>query len=192
MIDRFTSSLSSLAAPVWVRQGTVWASALPLFDTDNAILAELTYRDALAAAVAFGARLPTRNEIIERTFHGYQLAPVTLPTLIEIKSAGLDSRNPAIVDAFRNANMSGLAWAKIHSQRVYEQLRDAGLLGTGALIANAGKHWIAGAPPGRAYLMGWYTRGKFIQGGTTFGPGPHDDMHHDYATTTILMRDEAP
>lgn len=149
-------------------------------DDGTHLFARLTYAGALAAAELLGGRLPTRDEV--RLLHavGLQLEPVTMPITGE------------------------LAGSEKHDREVWFRLASQGWDG-GRPVSGAGKHWIAGAPPGRAYLAGWWTSklerytpppGKtghrsgpgFVQDGATSGPGPHGDQHHDYGTTTILVR----
>ncbi len=148
-----------------------WVTRHPLLDADRggAALAHLTYRDARHVAEIHGARLPTRAEVYEATEvareRGVLLRPVTL------------SHGPEMVT---------LAHADLHDRLVAEQL---GRWDGRSIVACAGKHWVAGASPGRARIAGWWADGRYIQGGYS---DIHDDQHHDYATTTVLARDRAP
>lgn len=146
-------------------------TARPLVDDTGATdWARLTYRDALAVAARFGGRLPTREEVLESIERAdVVLHPVTL------------SYGPEMVT---------LAHAQEHDRRVREQL---GGLPKGSrprplVVAGIGKHWVAGAAPGRARICGWMRpdTGRLIQAGTT---DVHDDLHHDYSTTTLVVRD---
>jgi hypothetical protein len=135
------------------------------------IYARLTARDAAAFAASIGARLPTREEVIEgidfARAHGLVLAPVTL------------SYGPEMVTRDH---------AIEHDRRVREQLRKLAHVDvwTG-LVAGIGKHWVSGAAPGMSRICGWpRADGSLIQTGTK---DIHGDTHHDYATTTLLVRD---
>lgn len=153
---------------------------LPLVDREHRLedgtplFARLTYLGASRVALREGARLPTRDEV--RLLHvvGLQLEPVTMPITGEI------------------------AGSERHDREVWRRLRALGWDG-GKVVSGAGKHWISGAPPGRAWLAGWWTSqlGRYVPGrrgpgwvqeGATSGQGPHNDGHHDYGTTTILVR----
>lgn len=183
----FISRLSDVSdCAGWTRVGSVWMTRLPLLDTASDTFAELTYALALSAAAAFGARLPSRSDIIALNIAALRLHPRPLPTV-----GMVHGWSETQIDAYRNANMGGLEWSRLHTGMVRDQLAVAAWDGR-CPVANAGKHWIAGAPPGRAYLMGWWEGGAFIQNGTTAGQGPHNDQHHDYGTTTMLVRDDAP
>lgn len=147
-----------------------WVTRLPLLDAElgGAALAHLTYRDALHAAELHGARLPTRAEVYEATHvAALVLRPVTL------------SHGPEMVTREH---------AELHDRMVAEQLATRRWDGR-SLVAGAGKHWVAGASPGRARIAGWWTGTHFIQGGFS---DVHLDTHHDYATTTVLARDTEP
>lgn len=156
---------------------------VPLVDSGNRLgdgtklFARLTYRDALEVARREGARLIDRHEL--------ELARA-VATIIE----------PCPLTA--DARMTSLEWSERHDIEVWRRARAAGWTG-GPPLLGAGKHWIEGAPPGRAHLMGWWTEhlerygarrgaGWVQQPSPVGGSGPHDDSHHDYATTTMLVR----
>ena len=144
-------------------------------------LAHLTYRGALEVAAANGARLPTRAEV--EMLHevaskaGTELAPVILPDA-GMRAAGMVPGDPRMVTR---------EWADRHDALVAQQVPALDV--DSPPIANAGKHWIGPAPAGKAALCGWWSGGAFIQSGLGF---PHDEAHHDYATTTMLVREVAP
>lgn len=151
-------------------------------------LAHLSYRDALAYAATVGARLPTRAEVVElhevAEAAGTELAPCILPDS-EMRAAGAKPGDPA---------MSTLAWCDYHDMLVVGWIKMS-LPDQDTPVANAGKHWIGPAPPGKAALCGWWVAdlrpfgghgAGFVQSGTGF---PHDDEHHDYGTTCMLVRD---
>lgn len=140
----------------------------PLLDVDAGLWARLTYRDALDAAKRLGGRLPTRAEVIEAIAyaraHGIVLPPVAL------------SFGPEMVTREHAEAHDGAVVGKLGPRRLES-----------VLVAGIGKHWVAGASPGRSRICGWpRADGSLVQGGTT---DVHDDLHHDYATTTILVRD---
>lgn len=186
-IHRTDPDAAELHASGWARLldgplpgGGVEVTRLPLIDSQHRLedgtplLARLTYRDALRVAERLGAALPTRDEVRRLHVVGLQLEPITM------------------------AITATLAGSKKHDAELWRRLRALGWDG-GRPVSGAGKHWIAGAPPGRAYLAGWWTRRLesysptrrgpgWVQEGATSGPGPHDDGHHDYGTTTILVR----
>lgn len=141
------------------------------------LFARLTYRDALAVAGRLGARLIDRHEL--------ELVR-QVATIIEPYPLTADAR------------MTSLEWSERHDIEVWRRIRAAGWTG-GLPVLGAGKHWIAGAPRGRAHLMGWWTEhlerygarrgaGWVQQPSPVGGAGPHDEHHHDYATTTMLVR----
>lgn len=158
------------------------------------IFASLTYRDALEVASREGARLISPAQVAQlHRQASREPSPVTLPDaeiraaarLILARRAG---ETPAQWDQrLRNAGMTSQAWAAHHSKEYFRRL--GSLPEPGELVANAGKHWVDGAPAGRAWLMGWWNGSGFIQPLPPPGShGWHDDGHHDYATTTILVR----
>src|SRR5208282_2203825 len=111
-----------------------------------------------------------------------ELVPVMLPDPDQLKDAHIPSNPKADakakqkeIDDFRNKNMMGRDWADYHDDHVWDQFESL-KWDRKKRLANCGKHWIAGAPKGRAYLMGWWMKwnGKlqFVQGGATSGPGP--------------------
>lgn len=179
----------------WVQLPSgVWITNLPLWDPDEGIFAELTYRDALTVAERHGARLPKPGEIVELNAHSLRLDPFFMPSAPMIDQEG-ERRGHALheaeIDAWRNENMSGLEWAQIHTAEMLRRLEHSEW--SGGAVSNIGKHWVAGAPAGRAYLAGWFYKGRFMQPLPALGSrGPHDDGHHDYGTTTILVADSDP
>ena len=143
-------------------------------ESGEPLFARLTYAGALAAAERLGASLPSRQDVYATRDHGKVFEPVTLPI------------------------SSSLARSRQHDVEFWRRLRSSGW-GGGNVVVNCGKQWVSGAPKGRAYLAGWWTahleqfsktrRGAgWIQEGALDGPGPHLDGHHDYATTTMLVR----
>lgn len=178
----YVTAPENVVVPAWTALGSDQVLAEPLRDALTGGLAHLTYKGALAAAAANGAELLTHDDVVALSTAaraaGYELDPVILPTAA-LQAEGYRSGDPAMVTR---------RWAEIHDAAVQAQLDRRGWDGTKP-VSNAGKHWIAGAPPGRAYLMGWrMPSGAFIQAGVASGLGPHDDGHHDYATTTVLVK----
>lgn len=146
-------------------------------DDGTKLFARLTYRDALAVAARLGARLIDRHELELVRQVATRIEPYPLTA---------------------DARMTSLEWSERHDIEVWRRVRAAGWTG-GPPVLGAGKHWIAGAPAGRAHLMGWWTEhlerygarrgaGWVQQPSPVGGSGPHDDSHHDYATTTMLVR----
>lgn len=143
-------------------------------DDGTYLFARLTYLGALRVAARLGASLPSRDEVYRLHAVGLQVEPITMPIT------------------------ATLAGSEKHDRELWRRLRALGWHG-GLPVSGAGKHWIAGAPAGRAYLAGWWTRRLeafspsrrgpgWVQEGATSGKGPHDDQHHDYGTTTMLVR----
>lgn len=150
----------------------------PVEDPTGPGLAHLTYRAALEVASASGARLPTRAEVLllhgVASTAGTELVPCILPDA-DMRAAGMVPGDPRMVTR---------EWCEKHDAAVLEAIDE--MHGYDAPFANAGKHWIGPAPLGRAALCGWWQHGSFIQSGLG---APHDDQHHDYATTTMLVRE---
>ena len=156
------------------------------------LLARLTYSGALEVAAREHAALISPEQVAELQQKGIQVSPVFLPdAAIRASAAGILARRPGESPAawdqrLRTAGMTSEAWAVHHDEVFWSRL---GVWPAGQLVAGAGKHWVAGAPLGRAWLMGWWSGGKFIQGMPHAGDaGFHDSGHHDYATTTSLVR----
>ncbi len=159
--------------------GGLEVTRLPLVDArypGGRLFARLTYRDALTAAHRHGATLPTATQMDQLHLASIVLPPHPLPA---------------------GPQMTSLEWSERHDAAIWPALatwdRDVP-------VAGVGKSWIAGAPPGRAYLMGWWATDVSRFGSSRKGPGwvqqpsqpgspgPHLDSHHDYGTTTLLVR----
>lgn len=169
----------------WVRVGDVEVTALPLVDTARSLpngmplFARLTYSDALRVADRMGARLVSRETLEAMCRQATTiLEPFTLPA---------------------DALMSTVERSEKHDAEMWRRL-DALQDDEDHLVLGVGKHFIAGAPSGRAYLMGWWTEhlerygarrgaGWVQQGAAPGTPGPHSaDGVRDYGTTTVLER----
>lgn len=138
-------------------------TAYPLRSTVSGGFARLTYRDAGRVAKRLGARLPTEAEV-----RMWDSAP------------GVKHLSPCTQPA--GPLMATREAADKHDACVLAQVGD-----WRGPISGAGKHWIAGAPPGRALNFGWKRAdGSYIQ---TLG-NAHNDLHTDYSQTTILVWDE--
>jgi len=161
---------------------------LPLCDERyEGRLAHLTYADAVAVARRLEAVLVTREQV-HQVLRGtaYVLPPVILPTremLAAMPPRGLDETERAYQTRIRE-DMGSDDWAQIHDGRVFARLATMNWDGV-SLVANAGKHWVRGAAPGRARICGWWDGAKMIQLGIRDN---HHAAHYDYATTTVLMR----
>lgn len=156
---------------------------LPLWDAKHGVFARLTYRDALAAAQAHGARLGSTTEYDKLHAAGFEPTPciggLTAAEKSAAKAAGISER-----DAF-GAGMVSLEWARRHDACLFKKLAT---WDGQKPVSNAGKQWIGGAPAGRALNYGWYStaapNGRMWQG---LGK-VHDDAHHDYSQLTMLWR----
>ncbi len=169
-------------------------SRWPLVEKGNhRRIARLTYDGAQEAARLLGGRVIDRSRLVTLRQISRVLHPVILPDpkLMVIPPRDEGETNDHYQARIR-VDMASLEWSEIHDSEVFRLL---GEWDQNEWISNIGKHWIDGAPKGRAYLMGWWNHdlGKFIQGGAPPGTqGPHESTHHDYATTTLLERDAPP
>lgn len=172
----------------WVRLDDQWdVTALPLVDVevdDAVVFARLTYADALRAARVHGAEL---------------IHPEHVELLHELARRGLAFEVPAYTGTPRAEKT--YEHSLRHDAACLVELAGRNWSPTlGVPVANVGKHWVSGAPPGRSWLMGWHVpdvarygssrRGPgFVQGRPVLGSrGPHSDDHHDDGTTTMLVR----
>ncbi len=191
MIVPYATDPAQVVVPHRVRVGALEVTRWPLEDPAVG-LAHLSYRDALAVAATCGARLPTTAEIfalhLAAAAAKTELEPVVLPDPF-LRSQGCVPGDPRMVTQ---------EWCERHDAAFIQQIK-ARDLAPEAFVANAGKHWRAGAPAGLAGLCGWWVgdvarfdpsrKGQgFIQQGNGW---PHNDGHRDYATTTVLVWDVA-
>lgn len=144
------------------------------------VMARLTYRDALAVAERHDARLISPDEVQLRHEMAKRGEALELVAYTGTPTAETD-----------------LVHSERHDADCWRQLEALGW--DGQPVANFGKHWVHGAPKGRAWLMGWWVP-KLEAYGMGYGPGfvqprplsgsrgPHDDQHHDDGTTTVLVR----
>jgi hypothetical protein len=163
-------------------------SGMPMF-------ARLDYRSALAWCERHGCRLIDKLELDAYREASTVLRPVLLPDAAQRQAS---PRRPGesnqAWDGRLRAGMTTVAWSERHDTKVWEQLSALSWNGT-TLIFGAGKHWIRGAPKGRSWLMGWWrgsetpARNEYWQKPPQSVNGPHDDRHHDYGTTTLVVRD---
>lgn len=202
MTPPYLTTLDALAPPTWARVGSALLTTEPLRDARTGLYARLSYRDALAAAVALDASLVTPDDLealhaAARQGKAVELAPCTLPSVAMVRAAGYvgavkSEAFQAAAQRLRGREMRGEAWCRMHDETVARGLLAAAWDGVEA-VAGAGKHWVVGAPAGRSYLMGWWantsTGGRWIQPRPAPGSrGPHNDQHADYATLTMLRR----
>ena len=166
------------------------------------LFAELSYRDALAVAARERAELPTPEQVKQIRDRGLTVPPVTLPDSA-VRAAA--SRDPILArrsgedlaawdQRLRVAGMMSLAWTAHHDAVFWSRARALGGA-RGQLLGGTGKLWTKGARAGRAALFGWWDGTEWIQPEPMPGElGFHDDLHHDYATKTLLVRrrDGAP
>ncbi len=154
--------------PEWYRLPSgVEVSPLPLLDGAHpGLFARLNYDEAMQAAAHWGGRLVSEETVRELMAHGLQLTPYLGTPIAE----------------------TGLEHSQAHDLNVWQQLerREWDRVRP---VSGAGKHWIAGAPPGRSRLMGWDKDGD--------GPGQalwqppsvaHNRQHFDDGTTTMIER----
>lgn len=173
----------------WAPLGTTGleVTRLPLLDTRTQLRARLDYRSAGPVLESFGARLPTRDELLVLLEVGLHLPPVILPdSYLRGLAPGRSD------DALRAEAMASLEWARHHDERAQSFL-DAASWDGDVPVWGWGKQWIAGAPPGRAWLCGWFLDGHLIQSGIEApgSPGPHNDLHVDYSMCTYGVRPAA-
>lgn len=191
MKPQYITNPSSADCHAWKREGDWLWSIEPLQDLDTGLYAHLTYDGAKEAVDLLGGELPTHDDILELQRTGFFIEPIMLPDHDMIQAAGVSPGSQQAIDQFRNENMGTIEWARIHDDRVRARLVSGRWDGF-TRVLNAGKHWIAGAPRGRAYLMGWWTGKGWIQSGASAlmpdNPGPHGSDHHDYATTTLAKK----
>ena len=151
----------------------VEVTALPVIDTlyeveGGPIFARLNYDEALDVAYRYNARLlaPGRINDLRKPGVALQLLPYLGTPIAETE----------------------LSHSELHDADVWRQIRALGWDGKQPVVG-AGKHWVAGAPPGRSRLEGWDRDGA--------GPGlalwqpdmvAHNRLHFDDGTTTVLER----
>lgn len=157
----------------------------PLRDCDTGLYAHVTYAMLRGFAENIGARIiaPERVRLIAAT--GFVVTPTILPTadMLPPRRPGETERNYQI--RIREP-MGGREWCDIHDRAVMHKLA---AWDRSRPVLNAGKWWVAGAPRGRAYLMGWFDGRRWIQPAPALGSqGPHNDQHSDYATLSMLER----
>jgi hypothetical protein len=198
----YISDPTAVETQGWVKVDDWWFSIAPLWDPDEELWAKLTYRGALLAASRWGGEIANFGDIDR--LHAdvakglaFELPVFSLPDQGLLSAAHLpsnredsDKDKEAERDAFRDANMGGGPWAHHHDDDLVKPaLKGKWDPKSGKRLANCGKHWISGplagkpVPTGKAMLKGWWNGKKFIQEGTKV---THNDLHHDYATTTII------
>jgi hypothetical protein len=105
--------------------------------------------------------------------------PATMPTAEQLAAQGIRANDVPAIDAFRNANMTSLEWARLHDAKVFARLAAKGWVNEP--VANAGKHWASGG-----VIYGWWrTDGTKWQNASKAHAG---SSHADYATTTHVVR----
>jgi peptidoglycan hydrolase-like protein with peptidoglycan-binding domain len=199
----YLTPIDALAPPLWARVGpSLWLTAEPLRDASTGLYARLSYRSALSAAASMGATLARPSDVellhaLAAVGRAVEVAPVTLPTVAMVRASGFEGPVPsaayeAAAQRLRVASMRSIAWCRVHDASVAARATARGWSAP-APLSGAGKHWVSGAPAGRAYLFGWWEGGRWIQPRPAAGSrGPHDDGHTDYATTTMLRTSTPP
>ena len=209
-LPTFASKPESAVVNQWAKLGDVWVSSEPVLD-QAAIGAgtgprycRFTYREALAAASLLGGRLPTSAEIDAIRDTGVMLPCFTQPDVDMIKMAGIAAPNwkdPDAVALYQralqdllSARMASAEWCARHDAKV-EAAKQAKRFDGTLPVMNAGKHYVGGAPAGRAWLKGWWSGKAYIQHGpwSPTDAGPHSDIgSRDYGTTTMVVRETDP
>lgn len=178
----FTSALACVAPhPLgWLSLPSgVEITRLPLWDSASSCFARLTPLTAAEWALANGARLPTLDELDALRVGSLHIDPATMPTSEQLAAQGIRANDVPAIDAFRNANMTSLEWARAHDAKVFARLAAKGWVDEP--VANAGKHWAIGG-----LIYGWWrTDGTKIQNASKAHAG---SAHADYATTTHVVR----
>lgn len=152
----------------WAHLRPGWeVTLLPVIDTAEAldgggrVFARLNYDEALQVADAHNASLPLGEDIEALRRVGLDVGPYFGTPTAE----------------------TALMHSKRHDQHVADQLDALGWSGCQPVF-NAGKHWVAAAPPGRSRLFGWWLNGRWVQPNNI----AHNRGHFDDGTTTILVR----
>lgn len=155
---------------------------LPLWDSASSCFARLSPLTAAEWAVANGARLPTLDELDALRGAAMHIDAATMPTAEQLAAQGIRANDVPAIDAFRNANMTSLEWARMHDAKVFARL--AAKNWVNEPVANAGKHWATGG-----FIYGWWrTDGTKIQNASK---AHANSSHADYATTTHVVRGAA-
>lgn len=155
---------------------------LPLWDSSSSCFARLSPLTAAKWALANGARLPTLDELDALRGASLHIDPATMPTAEQLAEADIRANDVPGIDAFRNANMTSIEWARLHDAKVFARL--AAKNWVNEPVANAGKHWAAGG-----VIYGWWRAdGTKWQHASKAHAG---SSHADYATTTHVVRGAA-
>lgn len=166
--------LTDVAVFIWAPLNDEWEVCAPaLIDlarklpNGRPLLARLNYDEALAFAELVGGQLISAEQLEHlRKTARWQLIPYLGTPRAE----------------------NEIQHSERHDGDVWRQL-DVLSWDEKSAVMGAGKHWIAGAPPGRSRLMGW----------DKDGPGPravywqpatvaHNRQHFDDGTTTLIVR----
>lgn len=167
--------LADVAVCSWEILNSEWEITSPaLIDTgarpasERALFARLNYNEALIVASALGGELLTLElfEVLRET------ATVVLPPFLGTPRAE-----------------NGIEHSIAHDDACWNALIALNWYAGRGPVAGCGKHWIAGAPPGKSRLVGWDKDGD--------GPGKalwqppfvaHNREHFDDGTTTLVVR----
>lgn len=148
----------------------------PLWDADRNTWARTDYKTGKDALARLGLRYPTFEELDEIA---------NRPDALILQPVGL------VQSTADSLKMATEEFWKRHDQAIADQLaKYPGALGSRPVVS-IGKHWAAGAPPGRAWLHGFYIpKGTQPGGGYSKiiqnrGTTAHDDRHIDYSSTLI-------
>lgn len=178
VIHHTTAADARVHSSGWVRlpDTNIEITKLPLVDASHPggfIFARLDYDSALKVAAREGAEL------------------IHEETVLELQRLSQDGSGRALglvpfLGTPRAENT--IEHSQLHDTYVRDQLAARRWNGL-APVANAGKHWIHGAPEGKSRLMGWDKDGDGA-GIAFWQPSAvaHNRKHFDDGTTTMLQR----
>lgn len=188
----YKTPIAALSQPDWVAlPNGKDVTRLPIYDTVTQLFARTDYHDGSEYARTIGARLISVGSVKTIATFGHRIDPVLLPTRDMVAAC---PRRPGEdkTDYLKRlyAPMGSIEWARTHDGLVRAALLHVSGWDGSKPVMNVGKWWVAGAPIGRSYLMGWHTGTRFIQPEPVIGSlGPHNDRHCDYGTLLMLERD---
>lgn len=180
-----------------------------LRDTHTGGLAQIGVDELLEVGKRLGVEIATFDEIVAYSdaarAQKTEIQPaITFPTADMLTAAGIvPSHYPTkeayqkAVDAFRNANMGGEAWGRLHDTMGMAWLKAHGW-DPSKPAGNYGKWWQWGAAPGTALIKGWRRAdGTWIQEGERVAAGTPDDKkprgkhnraYSDYGTRALVKK----
>lgn len=187
VVNRYITPITDVAT-----ESIVWSdmpsgrsvTRTPLVDRATGLFARLTYRDLLAVASSLNVSIISAEGVKDVKAYGFRIDPVILPSA-DMRPPRLPGETLAAYEGRIRIPMGSIDWARIHDLRARQKLADWDL----RPVLNMGKWWVAGAPSGRSWLMGWHDGKRWIQPQPAIGSrGPHNDQHTDYGTLSMLER----